>query len=71
MFISSYDWVFASFSAVPDTLLVISFVKIIGQYMEHFGALAILALQEALENDCSTNQKVFTGIRKSQTHPPF
>lgn len=71
MFISSYDWVFVSFSAVPDTLLVISFVKIIGQNMEHFGALAILALQEASENNCHTNQKVFTGIQKGKTRPPF
>lgn len=32
------------FRALPDTLLVIWFVKIIALNMEHFGALAVKAL---------------------------
>lgn len=35
--------------------------------MVHFAALAILALQEALQNNCYTNQKVFTGIQNDKT----
>lgn len=34
------------FRALPDTLLVIWFVKIIGLNMKHFGALAVKALLE-------------------------
>ena len=64
--ISSCDWVLSSFSALPDTLLVIWFVKIISVNMEHFGALAVLALRETKDPNCCANQNVFTGIQKSK-----
>lgn len=47
--ISFCDWVFTSFSALPDTLLVIWFAKIIALNMEHSGALGVEPLQEVLQ----------------------
>ena len=65
--ISSCDWVFSSFSALPDTLLVIWFVKIISVNTEHFGALAVLALPKTKDPNCCANQKRIYRYSEEQT----